>query len=57
MAKDKAKGAAVEGAKTVGVLLEPLLYARLKNLAEARGVSLKTAAIVAIEEGLRALRF
>lgn len=54
---DMAKQAAEQGAKTIGVLVAPDLYARLKRLAESRGVSLKAAVLIAAEEGLHKLGF
>ena len=54
---DMAKQTAAEGAKTVGVLVAPDLYARLKRLAESRKVSLKAAVLIAAEEGLHRLGF
>jgi len=51
------RAAAEQGAKTVGVLVAPDLYARLKSLAESRKVSLKAAVLIAAEEGLHRLGF
>lgn len=55
MAKAKDK---VEGSKTVGISVPPSLYVRLKQLADARGgISLKAAAVIAVEHGLQKLGF
>jgi hypothetical protein len=55
---DMAKQAATEqGAKTIGVLVAPEMYARLKRLADTRKISLKMALLTAAEEGLHKLGF
>lgn len=57
MAKTSAKTSVQQGAKNIGVLVAPDLYARLKSLADSRGVSLKAAVLIAAEEGLQRLGF
>lgn len=54
---DMAKQTAEKGAKTIGVLVAPDLYARIKLFADSRGISMKAAVLVAAEEGLQRLGF
>ena len=57
MAKTSAKTSVEQGAKNIGILVAPDLYARVKRLADSRGVSLKAAVLIAAEEGLQKLGF
>lgn len=46
-----------DGAKTIGVPVPPNVYARLRKLADERGLSMKEAALAAITMGLNETRF